>query len=257
MEETKRCYMKVPKKVSTAFIILALVILISALKEVSHNEGRRDINVCVGSAFSAEWEKKVNAYILQIFNATSLNVSLFRATPERAEYHFKKNYCQAFFASSANFNTQVARNIVAVNEPVLITNIELAYRSYDNFSSLKTLRNSHIVGVFHSKMLHSFVQKSTQASIVDLPTMAQGLKMLERDRLDAFIYPNIIVDNEPLLAIENELIKTTKIMESIKLYLWLNSEYEQQLEALEQAIKLNNKQTSASSTPNENSQLIH
>ncbi|MCH2056732.1 MAG: hypothetical protein MK214_09040 [Thalassotalea sp.] len=66
---------------NTAFSILALVVLTSALKEVPHNESRRDINVCVGSAFSAEWEKKVNAYILQIFNATSLNVSLLRATP--------------------------------------------------------------------------------------------------------------------------------------------------------------------------------
>ena len=225
-------------KRSVVLNLIALALLFSCLRISSVNAEERSITVCLGSAFSKQWDEKVEAYLYHIFKQTELNLSVFRTTAERAEYNFRHNFCQGFFASSFDYNKEIKREIIPVDEPVMIATIDLLTSRSARISTLEMLNKEHIIGVFKSHRLHAFVESETNAGIVDLLTIDQGIAMLTKGRIDAFLYPNIKLQGKPMLNLENDELSSARIIKSVPLYLWLNREYADKLIALKEQVIL-------------------
>lgn len=82
---------------------------------------------------------------------------------------------------------------------------------------LKHLTKTLVVGVFRSHGLIKYLQPRTNASVVEVTLMEQGIKMLEHNRIDVLVLPNVNLDINQLTFVER--------VASVDLYLWLDEKY--------------------------------
>ena len=233
-------------KLYLTYSLAAFMLFTAMLKNVNAKQIKtiqQAFTLCTGVAFSDNWNKYVDDFIHHIFQHSGLKVSLFKSSADRAEYHFRQGRCHGFFAASSDFPKQVDRHIVHVPEPALLAGVEVLARQAFTLHDLVTVDKSHIIGLFNSKSLADHIAKITNATLIPVQNLEQGISLLNKQRIEAFIYPNLKVNNQNMLNLASNQLKVEKLIDNVELYLWLNEEHADKAEQLAKNIKQFNLQS--------------
>lgn len=209
------------------FLSFILLFMLWSAASLANQANHSLVKICIGEAYDNQWDQKVSNYLHRVFNAVGLQAEIHHAPTKRAELDFKSKKCDGFFASTKRFNQTINRQDIFY-VPAKVLNVDLigvANQSQPCQSTaqcLSSLSDSALIGTMASHGLHQFLSKKTKATLIELPTISQGIEMVKMQRLDLFILPQVSEANLPLGL--SQLKSLDKLLQ-VDIFLWLDRQF--------------------------------
>ncbi|MFD2166132.1 hypothetical protein ACFSJY_07605 [Thalassotalea euphylliae] len=190
--------------------------------------GPKKIDLCIGTYGSSSWDEKVNQQLRRLFAGIKVDVDFNFSPPKRAELELFSGLCDAYFAGPELLIKQVSgQNFFLIRPHLLIVHLNLySYKANNSITkSLESIDKRDIrIGYFTSLQLKSFMEQTIRrASLQELTNVDQGFEMLERKRIDYFIFPE--VENSPGFTRKNDKNLQCTTLATIPLYLLMDESY--------------------------------
>lgn len=204
----------------------------------------RDVTLCTGQAFGELWSLKMQSLIENVFVGSGLSPTYIKSPTKRATRMFIQKKCDGFFVSSKHFATSINRkDTFYVPESVLSVNLEVyVNKGFDceqGLECLAKLNKHNNIGVFRSDALVTVSKQLTSAKVLEFSKVNQGLEMLRKKRIEAFLFPSI---NEQYHQFVKTGVKRLGTFKELPLYIWLDKDFEYIKEKLSTNIKSLKKQ---------------
>lgn len=219
--------------------MLLIFVVTTSFKTEAMQTSNPAVTLCTAQAFGDLWSQTMQRLNQSVFSNSGLNTQFIKSPPKRATRMFKQKHCDGFFVYSKNFPKRVERDdIIHVPESLLIAKIE-TYTNANNdcakgIGCLSELSEQNIVGVFRSKGLVHLSKQLTGAQLVELSTVQQGIEMLRKKRISAFVFPSI---NEKYHNFVKSGLKHLGTVKEVPLYIWLNKDYQPFITSLTKNIR--------------------
>lgn len=226
--------------------VCLLIILIIFSRAVTAVETTPRISICLGEGLGEEWDLKATRLVKEVLKEFTESLDIIIVPAKRAEFTFQYERCNAFFAGPTNLEFLIERNnIFKIDNVILEVNL-VVYSGAQN-EELKNLtklndkyeylnKSGHAIGYFDSISMHKFMGSFDKAAVVGFGNMSRGLLMLQKERVDFVILPELLNTFPDKFADQKDSIYKLVILQTVPLYLWLDNSFMPQKEAIEQKV---------------------
>ncbi|WP_289029583.1 hypothetical protein [uncultured Paraglaciecola sp.] len=190
--------------------------------------------VCIGESFGKAWDEELHDFLDALFLKTTLQPDIIDTPAKRSEFLFKHRKCDVFFAAPIGFSRLLGReDIFYINESVFRVKLELYTQKlkspYQHIAKVDFVSQldlpQTIIAYFSTLTMQHMLSKLKSAKTVPLVDLEAGFEMLNKKRVDYFIFPEIVNRfPDKFESHKKSLSKVSTLFEG-DLYIWVSNEY--------------------------------
>lgn len=200
------------------------------------------ITLCSGAGMGAKWNGDIQQILTTLFNRVGLRHHMLLIPAKRAEYEFQRGQCAGFFAGPEHLPEALSRtDIFSLKDKMLTAKLELytgvsnPIKSEQHFSQIFSHKGT-TVAYFSTLTLSQFMAGFEHVKSIGVTTLEQGFGLLEKNRVEYFVFPEIVNGYPDAFESLKKPLKRVNTMVTVDLYFWFDRSLLPYKEPLEQAL---------------------
>lgn len=204
-----------------------------------------EIHACIGKAQGNKWDARVMSFLSSWLTASGLSSDIHYTPAKRAEFEFKHGKCNLFFAAPKQFDILLSRNnIFRIDVPVFSVRLNV-YKKFQHQETDSVQETTYHqlnepntrIAYFSTLTLSNYMRTFEHADLVEVTEINRGFSLLEKDRIDYFVAPDLDISFPDDLKVQKGKMKKLKPLYKGELYIWVDSRFLSFKTALETSLK--------------------